>query len=383
MTPNEIDDLIKALLRGDVVAWPPEAGEEIQDLFVHRARYHGVSALLHDRWSPPSNWPQKIFDALRLEALGRGMWELRHQHVLGRLITALAERGVAPLLFKGTALAYDLYPNPVWRSRGDTDILVAAEDIQACREVLAAQGFERGFALPGEDVSYQDNWTLMASEGSAHSIDLHRRINNSELLSQLFTYDELRSSCRPISSLCSGAVAVSHVHALLLACMHRAVHKQCPYYADGIAHYSGDRLIWLYDILLVSKSLTESEWGQFLHLAQSKGLAGTCLDGLQQTRQALGATTPEFVMSGLSVGPSQDRASAYLSSSEVRQVWLNFRAIEGLSRKAAFLKEVVFPPEAYMREKYADANTGVLFRLYARRAFAGVAKRFQRRRQTS
>jgi hypothetical protein len=311
------------------------------------------------------------------------MWELRHQHVLTQLITALAERGVTPLLFKGTALAYDLYPNPVWRPRGDTDILVATQDIDAGREVLVAHGFARGFALPGELVSYEENWTLMASDGSAHCIDLHRRINNSELLSQLFTYDELRSSCRPLPSLCPGAFAVSPIHALLLACMHRAVHKQSPYYTDGIAHYSGDRLIWLYDIHLLSRTLTEAEWGQFLQLARSKGLAGTCLEGLQQTEQALGSTTPEFVVSGLSVGQKNDEASAYLASSGVRQAWMNFKAMKGASRKAAFLKEVVFPPEAYMRQKYPDANTDRLLHLYARRAFAGVAKRFQRRRQTS
>ena len=193
MSSDEPDKLIKALLRGESVPWPPETSGDFQDSFGYRARYHGVAALLHDRRSSQSNWPQKVSDALRLEALGRGMWELRHQHVLTRLIAALAERGVTPLLFKGTALAYDLYPNPVWRSRGDTDILVAAEDIEACRDVLVAQGFARGFALPGEVVSYEETWTLRASEGSAHSIDVHRRINNSELLSQLFTYEELRN----------------------------------------------------------------------------------------------------------------------------------------------------------------------------------------------
>lgn len=383
MSLNDTDELIKAVLRGEPVPWPPAAGNDFEDTFIYRARYHGVAALLHDRWPTQPGWPRKVYEVLRTEALGRAMWELRHQQVLTRLMTALSERDITPLLFKGTGLAYDLYPNPVWRSRGDTDILVVAEDIETCREVLVAQGFERDFALPGDVVSYEENWTLRTSEGSVHCIDVHRRINNSELLSQLFTYDELRSSSLPLTSLCPGAVAVSHVHALLLACMHRAVHKHAPYYTDGIAHYSGDRLIWLYDISLLSQTLTEAAWRQFLHLARSKGLAGTCLEGLQQTEQALGSTTPEFVISGLSVGRSNDQASAYLTSSEVRQMWMNFRAIEGLSRKAAFLKEVVFPPEAYMRQQYPDSNSDVLLHLYARRALGGVAKRFQRRRQTS
>ena len=38
------------------------------------------------------------------------MWEMRHHDLLKQVLAKLAKMGVRPLLFKGTALAYSLYP---------------------------------------------------------------------------------------------------------------------------------------------------------------------------------------------------------------------------------------------------------------------------------
>jgi len=50
-----------------------------------------------------------------------------HGRAVGEVIEALTVRGIETLFFKGTALGYSLYDNPVWRTRGDTDLLVAPE----------------------------------------------------------------------------------------------------------------------------------------------------------------------------------------------------------------------------------------------------------------
>ena len=42
---------------------------------------------------------------------------------------------------------------------------------------------------------------LQASDGSHHVIDLHQRINNSELLSRLYCYNELARQAVPLSDL--------------------------------------------------------------------------------------------------------------------------------------------------------------------------------------
>jgi len=352
----------------------------IHDAFVYRARYHGVTAMLNERLPHLPGWPQTILEAIRLETLALAMWELRHQQVLSQLLGALAKFDIAPVLFKGTALAYDLYLNPVWRARSDTDIIISSRELTNCREVLLSQSFKRDHAVPGEVVSYQEGWTLSEPSKGTHAIDLHRRINNSELLSRLFTYDELRLSARPLPALCQNALATSRAHALLIACMHRATHKHNPYYTDGIAHYGGSRLIWLYDIHLLATVLTLKEWADVVRLAREKGLRGACLEGFEQTKRYFETRIPDFVLSALSEVCPAEQPAIYLNASVLRQQWMDFFAIDGLSRKVVFLKELIFPPEAYVRSKYAEAHDRSLAYLYARRAFGGATKRLWRDR---
>jgi len=374
VTDDELDSLIGDLLLGKAGQWEAPPGSTLEGAFLHRVRYHGVAALLHEQGPQDASWPLKIIHALRSDAVGHAIWELSHQQVLTRLVLALAEKNIAPLFFKGTALAYDLYANPVWRSRGDSDLLVAPRDLNQFRDIALSQGFQREHAVPGEFISYEECWTLQGQDGAAHALDVHRKINNSELLSRLFTYDELLKSARPIPALCAGAVGLGHVQALLVACMHRAVHANSPYYTEGVPYYGGNRLIWLYDIHLLSRALTEQDWTVFVALARGKGLAGICLDGLQWTQSIFGTDVPAVVKSALAT-PSNEKPTIYLTSGRLRQEWMNFKALEGASTKTVFLKELIFPPEAYMRWKYPDAAASSLIALYARRSVGGVAKR--------
>src|SRR5437867_349211 len=106
--------------------WPDARDVVLTDAFLERSDYHGVQALMHERLSA-SDWPVALRQELRQRAVRQAMWELRHQQVLARMLAALAAIDVQPVLFKGTALAYSLYSNPVLRARGDTDLIVAPE----------------------------------------------------------------------------------------------------------------------------------------------------------------------------------------------------------------------------------------------------------------
>jgi Uncharacterised nucleotidyltransferase len=371
----QLDNLISVGLRDDVVSWPSFAGADLEQAFVRRCEYHGVAALVIEQGHHHAGWPQTVLEAVRRVALAQAMWELRHQQVLTQLIAALRKSSIASILLKGTSLAYDLYPNPVWRARGDTDIIVPSHDVARCREVLLSQGFERNASIPGELVSYQENWTLKSPEGSRHSIDLHRRVNNSEVLSRLLSYEELRDQAQPLPALCSDALAAGRVHSLLLACVHRATHKHNPYYTHGIAHYGGNRLIWLYDIHLLATHLDYPKWDAFLQVARDKGVGAVCLEGLDITASRFNTVYPERILVGLSECGRDERATDYLHGSRVHQQWIDFRAIEGLGNKFQFARETLLPTVAYMRWKYHDARFSWLPWLYVRRAFAGIRKR--------
>lgn len=54
----------------------------------------------------------------------------------------------------------------------------------------------------------------------------------------------------------------------------RAGHTQSPCIGDGVAHYSGDLLIWLYDIHLLAQAMSPAQWDEFLRLGFLDGWQG-------------------------------------------------------------------------------------------------------------
>ena len=371
----DVDDLICAVLRGESRSWPSAFGDESAEIFLRRAAYHGVFALLHER-SALSAWPSGIRAPVHEHTIAQAFWELRHENILCEVLTTLCAKGVEPVLFKGTALAYDLYANPVWRARGDTDMIVAIGDSSRTVDALVSLGFRRGDSAGGELASYQECYIFTAQDGSIHTIDLHRRINNSQFLSHLFSYGELRDKAVALPRLWKGALAASTEHALLLACMHKATHRHAPYYVDGAAHYGGDRLIWLYDIYLLARSFTPENWEEVVRLASAKGLCATTLDGIERATARFGQCCPDEVRRQLA--RTGEPVALYLGAGRLRQSWIDFCAIEGGSNRLRYAREVVLPPSEYMRAKYGKTHPALLPLQYAHRALMGAMKLLRR-----
>ena len=88
-----------------------------------RAEYHGV-------------WPLVAGGAGALRDVAAV--ELLRKRELLEVLRALDDAGVAPLLLKGAALAYSIYPSPVLRPRADTDLLIPDDDRERLEQALLA-----------------------------------------------------------------------------------------------------------------------------------------------------------------------------------------------------------------------------------------------------
>ena len=370
---SEIDFLLSALLRGEQPDWPPERGRDCFDSVARRSSFHGVQAM-SSALMAGVDWPAPLVAKLRVAAFELAVWEICHRKLISEVVGDLAKAGVPPILFKGTPLAYSLYANPLWRERGDTDILIPPDSLATVEEVLRARGFVRGRGVSGRYVSYQASFTRLEAD-NPHTVDVHWRINNSQVLAPLFEYDELLERARPVAALGPEAVAASPVDALMLACMHRATHLQNPYYSDGIAYYDGDRMIWLYDVHLLASSFDQLQWQQFLESAGRKGLRSACADGLERSQRRFGSRYPAHLLDSLRARGHRDAGSEYLFSGAARQQWLDFRALPSIRARAGFLRELVFPDAGHMRGKYpADSGRWIGW-LYLRRALRGARKK--------
>ena len=373
------DAFVCAILRAEDPPWPAEFdADEFAAAFVARASYQGVLPLLHDglqrRAGSAMDWPDAVRQACRTAAMGQAMWEMQHVDLLMRMLSSLAQAGVRPVVFKGTALAYSLYPAGALRPRGDTDFIIPPGSLVRTDVALQLSGFRSEMAVSGDFISYQGSYVWSKLGGDQHALDVHWRINNSELLSRLFTHEELLAQAQPLSVLGPLALATSPVHALLLACMHRATHKQNPYYVDGVAYYSGDRLIWLYDIHLLLGVLMPAEVDDFVRLARAKGLRAVCLEGIERTQACFHTLVPPGLLTELAAPGLVEPPARYLSGGPWLQKWMDFQALGSARNRIRYARELLFPPADYMRQRYPNAGSGGLGWLYLRRAAGGVFK---------
>lgn len=368
-----------SLLRSENPSWPQDTDHTFAANLILRARFHGVLPLMHDKLQHENEYaqslPQEVIQACRQDAIEHAMWELRHQDLMGQVLTQLALNGIHPVLFKGTALAYSIYPSGALRIRGDTDLIIPLSALAQFTTILATLYFQQVGGMVGELVAYQTGFERQDPVSGAHTLDVHWRINNSELLSRLFSYEELHRRAQPLPSLSRDALAVGLVDALLIANMHRAKHKQSAYYVDGTAYFDGDRFIWLYDIHLLLGRMSSSQLTEFVAAAAEKGLRAVCLEGIELAQRYFHTQVPDEVTLELRRSGPPETVARYLNGSHLLRRWMDFKALGNIHKQFQFLKEKFFPPVSYMRNKNPDATFLSLPWLYLHRAMGGLRKR--------
>lgn len=369
-----------AILRGEPVATDAFSTPAQIARFQRAARFHGLMRLLDARMrlSAQPGWPDEIAGAYRTEALQQAAYELAHRAELAKVLAALHDAGVRALLLKGTALAYGLYANPTLRPRGDTDLLIPFDSRTVVDATLSRLGYARYEGVQGAFVSYQSTWERTDQSGATHSLDVHWRINNSQMLARLLGYEELAARAVAIPRLGPHAYGLAAVHALLFACIHRAGHAHAPYFVDGVAHPAADRIIWLYDVHLLVDAMSAGELEEFATIASSKRIKAICRDTLELCRERFSTEVPAGVFATLAAEGPPEPSSRYFNGGPLLQLIGDFLALENWRDRTRWVGEMAFPGESYTRRKYPKAEKTWLPILYARRAFSGVWKRLVR-----
>jgi hypothetical protein len=366
-------EFLSAALGGRSPPWPYDDSSDIERL-LQLAREHGVLALIHQH--KDAGWPAKLLSMLRTESIEYCMWELRHHQLLAPVLAALSDAGVEPLILKGTALAYLLWHEPTLRVRGDTDILVKEGHREKTAMLLEALGFVREKSISGELVAYQASFSKHLPDGGKHTIDLHWKISNSEVLNRLFSHQELAESSVDIQRLCPSARGLSLPHSMLLACMHMASHKQNPYYFGGKPVGDSERLIWLADIALLAASMNPQELERTAMMASGKGLVSICAHATERAGSLLGVAQCSSFSSALMERVPSDREIAYryVTSRKHIQQWLDFIALADSRKRVRFLREVLFPSGEYLRYRYPDKAHWATPVLHSYRLWNGVRR---------
>jgi hypothetical protein len=322
---------------------------------------HGVGPLVYrtlvDRGNVSAS-PPAIADMLARSAREAVVTEpLRRAH-LQKVGDALAEQGIRPLVFKGAALAYSHYAEPWLRSRGDTDLLVRGDEVPGVDAVLTKLGLERFPRPDGPRVTQQACYTA-TTQSIEIAYDVHWRIADPHVFASTFSYDHLLAES--VEGPVPGLRRLGDVHALLVACVHRAAH-----------HADSDHVRFLFDISLIAGRLTDSDWRRFVELAETAQVRTVCSRGLTLASELFGRCAPEDVgrrLSAAQAEPSAVFVSRRMSRLDVLRS--DLRALPTWRDRMGLLYEHVLPSGDYMRTA-GDRPDRALPLLYLERVVRGL-----------
>ncbi|MGH9383057.1 MAG: nucleotidyltransferase family protein [Vicinamibacterales bacterium] len=358
-----------AVINGSPQPFPPVPSVS-SDLLLRFTEFHGITGLMYARTiAVPSSGPPDmgVADAVSRAARHQAAREMRLQQELGQVLAAADARGLTPLILKGTALAYSLYPEPALRGRNDTDLLVATSDKAGMMALLEGLGYV-GDLIAGEHwATSERSFKRRLSEAMTSCIDVHWRINNSPVFWHAdLGHSSLIANAQPLAALHPKAVCPDRPALLLHACIHRASHVRAPMLMDGAAYVPINRLIWLYDIHLLSGAMNADDWSAFLVMAVQLRMRGICRSAIAAAATRFGTTIPESVLVGLEQ-QTREATTEHLDAPSWQMKLTEFRALPSNHARLGWLREHLLPSRAYMRSRYALNSRAPLVLLYIKR----------------
>lgn len=282
-----------------------------------------------------------------------------------RVLSALGDAGLRPLVLKGAALAHWLYPEPWLRPREDTDLLLPADEYDRAGRVLEGLGYRRLPVVDGALVMGQALYHRPDARGGGFVVDLHRRVCNLQAFARRLDHRVLAPRARPLPALGPAARGLAPADALLHACLHLLAH-----------HRDQRRLIWLYDIHLLAAGLDDEGATELARRAREEGLVAVTGRCLREVRDLLHTPLHPRLGALLEAADRRDEPGVrWLDhGGGMRGAWIEFQAAGPWSRRLRWLGQALFPSPAYMRARHPGAPALLLPWLYLRRAARGAAR---------
>ncbi|HYR27744.1 MAG TPA: nucleotidyltransferase family protein, partial [Thermoanaerobaculia bacterium] len=203
-----------------------------------------------------------------------------------------------------------------------------------------------------------------------HMYDVHWAVANTPVFAGALPFDELLARSVALPAISEHARGLSHVDALLLACIHRVAH-----------HHDSERLIWLCDIALLRDRMSEEEHRAFWRLAVERRIVGICVRSVELAGDWMSRPNrypPEDYLTPVEV--ARDEPSRTFMNRRItrgRVLAANLRALPWRSR-AWRLWQLAFPPRRFMERSFGTRSRLALPWLYVYRGARGLARLFRR-----
>ena len=207
-----------------------------------------------------------------------------------RVLEALADRALQPIVVKGAALASTADADPAHRTFADLDILLL-RDLEQARTLLEKAGFR-----PQGDQGADHHLPPLYADDGHVGVELHH-----DLLPRHSPYvldlDGLVTRAQSAQVAGAHAWVAAPVDALHLACIHQSyAHRYRRYLLRGLT-----------DLLaLTTHYRSDFDWDLFLSIVKGARTAGAVYWPLRLARAWLNAPVPESVLDALAPGDFRD-----------------------------------------------------------------------------
>ena len=245
-TPNSglssAEQAAMALVLALIEQRPSEAAQAppgTTKIAVDLAAKHQVSALMHaglHKSHANAHFSPEDLQRLTAAANSAAIFETSHAKECATVFKQLDEARIPFVVFKGTHLAYTLYPSPYLRERCDTDILFRSKnDALKAIQLFKTRGYEVPETMDADLYSYEKDLLKRDALGIGHAFDFHWKVRSDNLFADFISFDDLYHS--GTSNIAGQKVHVPSLsQALLIAATHRLSHA-----AEGLAN----QLYWL------------------------------------------------------------------------------------------------------------------------------------------
>ncbi len=287
-----------------------------------------------------------------------------HTQELAKVLDLLAEAGIVPVVFKGAALAFTVYPDPVCRPMGDLDLWLCDEEMARAQAVLEAAGYLQHVkeARPVALQAQREGEIQLVGRQAGHGlVELHWGVFAGEWLRRTAAVDGKGPRERAIPVMLAGRPArtLAPEDAIIQLAVHLAVNHQMAYpgvrgLLDVALVAINNRVDW--DAVVRRARVwrvSVATWLVLTLTAQLFGLqdvraAGTKLQPSPLRRQLLARFTgPQAVLNGRDITRSRWRL--------VYQLVLVDRPQDA----ARLVWRALWPEEAWLTARYGAATPGI------------------------
>lgn len=367
---------LTSVLAGRDPVWPRDLKCTAAELSA-LAKHEGVVALVDARLHEMGNSinalaiPESVRQEFKQAAHPAVFLSMLLEGDTRRVLAWMSDAGMQGLILKGQALGHWAYAAPHLRSSSDIDVLVSSRsEAQALADSLCMVGYAQP-EPSGDLVSYEFLCRREVMPGVVVEVDLHHRLVNSPLFSELFTFDELMAESLVLPALGNNARGLGPVHAYLHAALHRA-----HYLSVGVA----DRLKWLYDFCVLGSGFSHLEWERLRDVALDKGLCGICLDARFAAEAMFGdamVAMPADVQAAMEAAQRREPLDVRRLGDWGYMQYRTFLALPTLTLRLHWIWQRLWPSRDYMAHLYGRPDLSyaglMTVRLYtAVRRFLGM-----------